>query len=233
MGRLAVLLALTLAACEDIAPCDQVAESFALTMPNGATELIPNRSVRFAWEPIDEQGAVVAFVLLDGDRVVPVGGGETRLGTHEFSMDSNGQPIAPAVYRIRAIFGGCALSAPAYEAGPTRLVYAQGITFAEASLTITAAETPRDIAFTTVSLSSFELELLVDPTPGTDGDELVFASNTVPGELVAMTRRYAFTGTTTSGTAIPGGTYRVVGRVHALDGAATYDVPGPQLTWTP
>lgn len=236
MGRFAALLALTLvplAACEDISPCDQVSASFALTAPNGATELIPGRNVRLSWEPIDVQSAVVAFLLLDGDRVVPVGGGETRLGTHEFSMDSNGQPVAPAVYRIRAIFGGCALSSPAYEAGATRLVYAQGVTFADTSLTITAAQTPRDIAFTTVSLSSLQLELLVDPSPTTDGDELIFASNTVPGELVAMTRRYAFTGMTTTGAAIPGGTYRVVGRVRALDDTVVYDIPGPQLTWTP
>ena len=92
---------------------------------------------------------------------------------------------------------------------------------------------PIYIAFTTVSLSTMEVELLADPTPGSPGDELTFASGSVPGELVAMTRRYAFTGMTTTGAAIPGGQYRVVGRVHARTDTVTYDVPGPQLTWTP
>ena len=233
MGRLAALSVLILAGCEVTPGCPEVAATFALTMPNGATELVPGESVQLTWAPIDVPSAVVAFVLVEGERRVPVGTVETRLGTYTFAMDDGGQPVPTGVYRILGLFGGCALSEPAYDAGPLRLVFAQGVRFADTSLTITAADTPRDIAFTTVSLSTLELELLADPTPGTAGDELVFARDTVPGELVAMTRRYAFTGMTTTGAAIPGGQYRVVGRVHARNDTVVYDVPGPQLTWTP
>ncbi|HUQ08418.1 MAG TPA: hypothetical protein VM261_38270 [Kofleriaceae bacterium] len=247
MGRLAALLGLTLApaiasalasaltaGCTTPAGCPDVAASFALTAPGGATELVPGSTVRLTWEPITGTSAVVAFVLVDGDERIPTGTAEVSAGMHEFSTTNSGAPIAPGVYRIQGAFGGCALSEPAYDAGALRLVFAQGVTFADTSLTITGAQTPRDIAFTTVSLSSFELELLVDPTPGgAAGDELVFATGTVPGELVAMNRRYAFTGTTTTSTAIPAGTYGVVARVHARNGTLTYDVPGPQLTWTP
>lgn len=239
MGRLAPLLGLSsatlaaLAACQEVEPCYEVADAFALTRPTGASELVPGESVRFEWEPIDVPGAVVAFVLVDGERRIPVGTVATGLGVHDVRTDDGGQPVPMGVYRVQGVFGGCALSAPPYEGGATRLVFAQGVTFADASLTITGAETPRDVELTTVSLSTVELELHADPTPGTDGDELLFATGTVPGELVAMTRRYAFTGMTTTGAAIPGGTYRIVARVRARDGAVVYDVPGPQLTWTP
>ena len=54
----------------------------------------------------------------------------------------------------------------------------------------------------------------------------------VPGELVEMTRRYAFTGMTTTGGAIPAGTYRLVARVHP-GFLPAYDVVGPQLAWQP
>ncbi|MBZ0237049.1 MAG: hypothetical protein K8M05_32265 [Deltaproteobacteria bacterium] len=239
MGRLAPLLALisatlaALAACESVDPCYEVAGAFALTRPTGASELVPGESVRFEWEPIDVPGAVVAFVLVDDDVRIPVGTVETGVGVHDVQTADSGQPVPMGVYRIQGVFGGCALSAPPYDGGATRLVFAQGVTFADASLTITGAQTPRDLELTTVALSTVELELLADPTPGADGDELLFATGAVPGELVAMTRRYAFTGMTTTGAAIPGGTYRVVARVRARDGAVVYDVPGPQLTWSP
>jgi hypothetical protein len=237
MGRLAPLLAListsALAACEAVPPCYELVEPFALTAPTGATELVPGASVRLTWEPLDANGANVAFVLVEGERLVPGGDAPTLAGMHEFSTDDGGRPIAPAVYRIRGVFGGCALSAPAYEAGPTRLVFAQGVTFTDTTLTITAADLPLELSFATVSLSSFDLELLVDPTPGgATGDELTFATTTVPGELVEMTRRLTFDGRTTTGAAIPGGTYRVIARVHARDDVV-YDTTGPELTWTP
>jgi hypothetical protein len=153
---------------------------------------------------------------------------------HDIATTDDGAPIPPGVYRIQGAFGGCALSEPAYDAGALRLVYAQGLTFADTALTVTGAQTPRDLELRTVSLSSFDLELLVDPTPGgAAGDELVFATATVPGELVAMNRRYAFTGMTTQGAAISGGSYRIVARVHARSGTVVYDVPGPMLTWSP
>lgn len=221
-----------LAACEEVPACYEEVETFALTEPSGASSLTPGGTVRLVWDPPDVQGAVVAFVLVDGDARVPVGGGDTALGMYEVSTDDRGMAIPPAVYRIQGIFGGCALSAEPYDAGPTRLVFVQGVTFVDAALTITAADVPRDITVTTVSLSSFDLELLVDPTPGSAGDELSFTRNNVPGELVEMTRRYAFTGTTTTGGAIPAGTYRLVARVHP-GFLPAYDVVGPQLAWQP
>ncbi len=239
MGRLPLLLGLScatlavLAACEPVEPCLESVAAFTLTRPTGATELVPGASVRFEWTPVDAPGAVVAFVLVEGEARVPVGTVDTSLGVYQWSTADGGQPVPMGVYRVQGVFGGCALSAPPYDGGATRLVFAQGVTFADTSLTITGAQTPRELELTTVSLSSVELELLADPTPGVDGDELVFATATVPGELVAMTRRHAFTGTTTTGAAIPGGMYRVVARVHAQDGAVVYDVAGPQLTWTP
>jgi hypothetical protein len=236
MGRHAALLGLTiaLAACEEPEGCPEVASSFALTAPGGATELVPGASVRLTWTPIEGTSAVVAFVLVEGDARIPTGTVPVSAGMHDVSTTDGGAPIAPGVYRIQGVFGGCALSEPAYDAGALRLVFAQGVTFADTSLTITGAQTPRDVAITTVSLSSFELELLVDPTPGgAAGDELVFAAGTVPGELVAMNRRYAFTGMTMQGQAIPAGQYRIVARVHARSDTVVYDVPGPELTWQP
>lgn len=234
MGRIAALLAVGLAACEVPEGCPEVAGTFALTMPTGASELVPGSSVHLAWAATAGTSAVVAFVLVEGDARVPTGTVDVSAGMADLATTDAGAPIPPGVYRIQGVFGGCALSEPAYDAGPTRLVYAQGVTFTDTSLAIAAADTPRDVAFRTVSLSTMELELFVDPTPGgTAGDELRFAMGSVPGELVAMTRRYAFTGSTTEGAAIPGGTYRVVARVHARTNTVTYDVPGPQLTWTP
>jgi hypothetical protein len=224
MGRLALVLGLSLTACEAVPPCYEAVETFALTAPGGASELVPGGSVRFTWEAIAEPGAVVAFVLVDGEARVPVGTVDTGLGMHEFSTTDQGQPIPPAVYRIEGVFGGCALSAPVYDAGPTRLLFAQGVTFLDAALTIRAADLPREIAITTVSRSTFALELRLD--------DLVFATASVPGELVEMTRRYDFTGMTTTGAAIPGGTYRLNARVTPASLPA-YVVQGPEVLWQP
>jgi hypothetical protein len=237
MGRLAPFLALTLgaplAACDVPEGCPDVAGTFALTMPGGATELIPGSPVRLTWEPILGTSAVVAFVLVQGDARVPTGTVDVSAGMADIATTDSGAPIPPGVYRIQGAFGGCALSEPAYDAGPVRLIYAQGVRFADTSLTIAAADTPRNLAVTTVSLSTLQLELLLDPTPGTPGDELIFSTSSVPGELVAMQRQYAFTGMTTTGAAIPGGTYSVIARIHARSDTVTYDVPGPQLVWSP
>lgn len=125
MGRLAPLLGLsfaTLAACEPVEPCEEAVGAFALTRPAGATELIPGASVRFEWAPIEAAGAVVAFVLVDGEARVPVGTVETSLGLYEWSTADGGAPVPMGVYRVQGVFGGCALSAPPYEGGATRLV---------------------------------------------------------------------------------------------------------------
>jgi hypothetical protein len=237
MGRLAPFFALTLcplfAACETPEGCPEVAGTFALSAPTGASELMPGSPVHLTWEPITGTSAVIAFVLVEGDARVPTGTVDVSAGMTDLATTDGGAPIPPGVYRIQGAFGGCALSEPAYDAGPIRLVYAQGVRFADTSLTIASADVPRNIAVTTVSLSTMELELLADPTPGTPGDELVFAEAEVPGELVAMPRMYAFTGMTTAGAAIPGGTYAVIARIHARNDTVTYDLPGPQLSWSP
>jgi hypothetical protein len=237
MGRLAALLALTLcaplAACETPEGCPEVASTFALSMPNGASELVPGSPVRLSWEPIVGTSAVVAFVLVEGDARVPTGTVDVSAGMADIATTDSGAPIPAGVYRIQGVFGGCALSEPVYDAGPVRPLFAQGVRFADTSIAIAAADTPRNIAVTTVSLSTMQLELLLDPTPATPGDELIFATGSVPGELVAMQRQYTFTGRTTSNAAIPGGTYTVIARIHARNETVTYDVTGPQLTWSP
>lgn len=227
------MLCAPLAACETPEGCPDVSGTFALTAPGGATELMPGSPVHLTWEPILGTSAVIAFVLVEGETRVPTGTVDVSAGAADIATTDSGAPIPPGVYRIQGAFGGCALSDPAYDAGPVRLIYAQGVRFADTSITIATADTPRQIAVTTVSLSTLQLELLLDPTPGTPGDELIFATSSVPGELVAMQRQYAFTGMTTTGAAIPSGSYRVIARIHARNDTVTYDTPGPQLVWSP
>ncbi len=216
--------------------CPEVPGTFALTAPGGASELVPGGSVGLAWSPITAAGAVAGFVLVEGPRRVAVSGQiDLGLGGVDVALDASGGSIPLGIYRIEATFGGCATTSTVYDGGPLRLIYAQGLDFSDDQLAIDGNQTPRDLAFITVSLSTIDVELRVDPTPENpdDGDELAFARTTVPGELVRMTRRLAFTGDDLDGLPIPGGTYGVVAHVSAHMGTVTYDVRGPALDWTP
>ena len=75
-----------------------------------------------------------------------------------------------------------------------------------------------------------QVRYAVDPDRAIDGDELVFAESTVPGEFTPIARSYPFSGLTTDGAAIPAGTYDLIALVVT---PTAYRVVGPTLTWTP
>lgn len=221
---LSLALAAVVAACDDeAAGCPEVVAEFRLVEPGGAAELIPGDDVRITWPVAGETAATITFTLVDGDTRVPQL--PVDAGTGLFLLGASTVP--PGIYRIEAGFGGCAATPMIYDAGPLRLIYAQGARFAATELTFTGSQTPRDIAYATVTLSTIGIDFLAT----TASTEHLFARIMVPGELVATNRRVAFPGTTLDGTPIPDGTYRVVARFHARD-ALTYDVPGPMLTWS-
>jgi len=190
--------------------------------------------VRLAWTPADASvaDATVGFTLVAAATRVVLPDVAVAAGGLDVAQTAADTPVPTGVYRIEGQLGGCAATSTIYDAGPLRLVYAQGLTFAATQLTFTGGQAARAIDVTTVSLSTFDLELLVDPTPdGPDGDELIVARSSVPGELVAMGRSLPFTGMTVDGAAVPDGAYQARARTHARGGPLTYDVPGPGLTW--
>lgn len=214
--------------------CAEYADGFALLEPDGAAELIPGSGLRLAW-PAPPAGvtATVTIALVEGELRMAAPRVDAAAGEVTITAAALTPPPQPGSYRIEAAVGTCAGDV-VLDGGPSRLVYVQGLTFAPAPLAITADDTPFAIDFRTVSLSSFALELLVDPTPDTPAgdDALAFAAATVPGELVPMNRALDFTGDTTGGDPIPDGTYRVVARVTPSAPAMPYDVAGPMLSWT-
>jgi hypothetical protein len=224
MRRFGFLLAvITAAGCADDAPADACpAELDALHFiaPASATELIPgNGPVLITWAPPVDFAADLALRSTDTDDVVvPV-----NLSAGEQSID--GADVAPDVYGLALRYQCGELRNSALGSSVQR-IYRQGATMSP-DILAWGAETPaeeRAFEIRTVSLSTMELELLAGTT--------VLVRESIPGELVAMNRSFAFTGVDVDDAPLPGGMYALTLRVHARNGI-TYDRPGPSFFWAP
>lgn len=226
---------LALAACDLETPvaCPDLAD-FAILEPAGAVELIPGtEGVRVAWTQVDVN---LELELFDGARVrtagFPAPFDESLQLTEPAESVLNGSG-PPGVYRIRARFACGGGMRPTFETSPLQTIYAQGAEVAGGELVFDGGQAEREIVVRTVSLSTFELELLLDAAPPLDPGARVIARATVPGELVAMNRTFTFTGRDVNDLPIPAGDYDIWTRVRARDGTVTYDRAGPRLSWTP
>lgn len=218
MRRLGFLLAVVAAAgCADDAPADACPAELAalhLIAPGGAVELIPGGNpVIITWAP-----------PIDFDAVLAVGGILTPINLSAGEHSFDGLALEPSIHRVALRYDCDGLTHSV--GGPTQLIYRQGATMSPDILSWSLETPAEDRAFEirTVSLSTLELELLAGDT--------VLVRASIPGELVAMTRSYAFTGVDADGAPLPGGMYALTLRIHARDGI-TYDRPGPSFFWAP
>jgi len=219
--------------CAPADPCDAGLE---FTSPTGSVEWVPTGPpVAIAFTVADGEGAV-AIALDTLDEAIAYNLGTFARGATSIDFagtDAAGGALRPEVYQPVASFLDCDGAAARVEGGAFHQVVVQGVELAAAPLTATAATVPLAVPLTTVTRSTLEIDLVVDPDPGTAGDELVFDHLSVPGELVPVARTAAFTGTASGGAAIPGGTYQVRAVVHARADTLVYESAGPTLTWTP
>ena len=220
-----------LAACADDVGCPG-ADSFALTAPDGFAELVPGASVTIRWRADDDPGALVQLRAIASDGVADVALAPAALADGAVTWDgrADGARVPAANYRLGgevARVGGC--GATPIAADDLHLIVVQGVRLPTAALAFTGSQATRPVAVTTVTRSMVPLELALDPDPGVDGDELVFAAALIPGEFTPTARSYPFTGLTTTGAAIPAGSYDLTAR-FGTGGARTV---GPRVRWDP
>ncbi len=231
MRRLALVSVLVVGVgCADDASCPSAGQ-FALTAPDGFAQLGPTGTVTIAWSGDGDPAATVALRAIATDGVADVALPPAQLGDGQVAWDGTdgaGARVPAANYRV-----GGAVAAPG-GCGPLtitpddlHLVVVMGVRLPGQPISFTSGQADRVVAVTTVSRMSAPLELAVDPELAVDGDELVFAVATIPGEFTPMARSYPFLGTTVGGVAIPAGTYDLIA---TFGGARTR---GPRLTWTP
>lgn len=229
----AVLGGLALAGCGDDVVCPSVGD-FQLTSPDGFAELVHGGTVTVAWTATGSDGASVELEARDTERdsVVPLP--PANLGDGMIVWDGihpNGWPAPPANYRLFGIagqVGGC--DGVAVTGGDLHLIVVQGVRLPTAPIAFTGSQATRMITVTTVTRSTLAIAYALDPSPTTDGDELVFVQSSVPGEFAPIARSYPFNGTTAAGAPVPSGDYDLI----ALVGDPTpYRVTGPRLTWRP
>lgn len=218
------------AGCADDASCPSAGQ-FALTAPDGFAQLGPTGAVTIAWTGDGDPVAAVALEAIATDGVAAVALPAARLGDGQLAWDGTdgaGARVPAANYRVGgtvAAAGGC--GALTITPDDLHLIVVMGVRLPAQALAFTGGQADRAVAVTTVSRVSAPLELAVDPDAAVDGDELVFAAATIPGEFTPMARSYPFPGTTVGGAAIPAGAYDLIA---TFGGARTR---GPRLTWTP
>jgi len=221
------------AGCAADDPCRQ---GLDFTAPGGAAEWVPGGPpVDIGYQVLEGEGSVaIAVESLDGVTAYPIGNFARGTVTVPFAgLDETGAAVRPGIYQPVASFLGCDNLLTRVEGGAFHQVVVQGVELAGAPLTATTASLPLAVPLTTVARSTIEVDLVVDPDPGTAGDELVFDHLSVPGELVPVVRTATFTGTAQGGAAIPGGSYQVRAVIHARADTLVYESAGPTLTWTP
>lgn len=211
-------------------------DDFRVTAPDGFAEIAPNEAAEIAWDvtasdayglEVGVVGAGGAQVVID-QRVLAPGSVSWR------GRDLAGATVPPGNYRVYAsALGPDDGAVQTVDGGATHLVVVQGVRFRDATLAWTGADATREMVISTVTRSTMALTLLLDVDPDTTGDERVLLRASIPGELVPVARSYPFTGRDADGVAIPGGTYTLAAVIAARDGAITYRVDGPTLTWTP
>lgn len=219
-----VLAALGAAACADDDPataCPAELDALHFIAPGNAVELIPgNGPTLITWAPpVDFAADLVLRGTETDDVILPV-----DLTANQQALE--GLDLEPDVFRLALRYQCPPGLHHSVLGSAVQLIYRQGATMAPDILSW-AAETPaeeRVFEIRTVSLSTMELELLAGTA--------VLVRDSVPGELVAMDRAYAFTGVDVDGAALPGGMYPLTLRIHARDGL-TYDRPGPSFYWAP
>lgn len=228
MRRCALLLLAIAPACADDVVCPSAGD-FALTAPDGFAELVPGATVMIGWAADGDSGADVELQAFSTDQDVTIALPPALLGDGQLAW--NGGDAPPGNYRL----GGTVARIAQCEGltitpDDLHLVVVQGLRLPTAALAFTGAQSTRTINVTTVTRSTLMVRYVVDPDLATGGDELAFAQATIPGELVAVPRSYPFTGMTTTGAAIPAGTYTLAALVGD---PLAYRVDGPSLTWTP
>jgi len=230
MRRLAGIVVVAVAgACSgDDVVCPSAGD-FVLTAPDGFVELVPGGSITVAWTSDGTGGASVQLEATATDSDDRFALPPANLEDGQVVWDGAGAP--PANYRLGgqvAKVGGC--QGATLPPDDLHLVVVQGLRMPTAPLAFTGAQATRTVTITSVTRSSLMVRYAVDPDLAIDGDELVFAAATLPGELAPVPRSYPFSGTTTDGTPIAAGTYTLVALVDLPTG---YRAVGPTLTWTP
>lgn len=215
--------------CADDVVCPSAGE-FHLTAPDGFAELGATGTVTIAWQSSGTPGASVRLRAIATDDVADVALPPANVEDGQLAWDGvvDGARVPPANYRLGgdvAQVGGCAGASIAPD--DLHLVVVQGVRLPTATIELLGSQSAREIAVTTVNRSTQPLSLELDPSPTFAGDELEFAAATVAGEFTPFVRRYPFPGTTTTGAAIPAGSYQLVAR---LGGGRFL---GPTVTWDP
>ncbi len=229
--RLAIASVLVVGAgCADDGACPSTGQ-FTLTAPAGFAQLGPTGAVTIAWTAAGDPAATVALTAIATDGVAEVALPTARLGDGQLAWDgtdATGARVPAANYRLGgavAPVDGC--GGVTLVPDDLHLIVVMGVRLPTQPLGFVGSQADRAVAVTTVSRASAPLELAVDPDPGVDGDELPFATATIPGEFTPMARSYPFPGTTVGGAAIPAGSYQLIA---SFGGVRTR---GPQLTWDP
>lgn len=218
------------AGCADDAACPSAGQ-FALTAPDGFVQVGPSGTATIAWTADGDPGATVALRAIATDGVADVALPPALLGAGQLVWDARdgaGARVPAANYRVGgevAAVGGC--GGLTLTPDDLHLIVVMGVRLPTAPLAFVGSQTGRVVEITTVTRVSVPLELALDPDPAVAGDELIFASATVPGEFTPIARAYPFPGTTTAGAAIPAGGYDLVA---TFAGTTTR---GPRVTWDP
>ena len=215
--------------CADDVVCPAAGE-FRLTAPDGFAELGAAGTVTIAWQADGTPGASVRLRAIATDGVADVALPPANLEDGQLAWDGTdaGARVPPANYRLGgdvARVGGCT-GAP-ITPDDLHVIVVQGVRLPTAAIELLGSQSAREIAITTINRSTQALSLALDPSLVVDGDELEFAAASVAGEFTPFVRRYPFPGTTTTGAAIPAGSYQLV----AQFGGARF--VGPTVTWDP
>lgn len=232
-GVLILVLAVAATGCADDVVCPS-ASGFTLTAPAGFAELVPGGTVTVAWTADGTPGAAVSLEAIATDADTRIALPPANLGDHQLTWDgtrADGGAAPAGNYRIGGqvgAVGGCDGATVAPD--DLHLIVVQGVRMPTAPITFVGSQLTRMVTVQTVTRSVIVVRYAVDPSAAVDGDELVFAQATVPGEFTPIARSYPFSGLTTDGAAIPDGDYELIALVGAPTG---YRVVGPRLTWHP
>jgi hypothetical protein len=200
------------------------APTVTVTMPEGVGQLVPTQTLAIAWTTSDFQptGTTVALALRGGTATHTIvdhgvgGDGTTALTETGFTwggLDSGSQPVPIGYYDITVDLG----SGPV-DSGDTHVVVVQGVAFTDSAPVTASSSAPGTIDFETDTVSTLDLKLYA----GTHA----IADVSVPSELHPIARTVTWSGTDTTGAAIPPGTYTLGGTVTDSAAGVTYAITG-------
>jgi hypothetical protein len=201
---------------------DTAGKTLTVTAPIGEAELVPGGTVDVTWTLSDAAQLSIDAVALSSttgptlfDQQVPAGAGDFPFA----GVDATAQPLPPGVYDLAFSVDGVASDA-------TASVLVNGITVtAPAPGTTATATGTYSFDYTSATLRPLEVTISLG--------NIVVSDATINGELVPHDHLVSFTGTDTTGTAVPAGSYAVTITATDPSSALTYTVDGGTLDFTP